>query len=536
MSAMRTRRWIVVIGFSLFLIIFAKNAWVTEDAYITFRSIEQVFAGNGPRWNPHERVQAFTSPLWFWVVAFFRLFSPDVFGNAILISALCCIMLLLVLWMSSGDPLQWLSAVLLLLCSNAFFDYTSSGLENVLGFLLLTSYMYFYQKFFTDLALQPRQQKQLFFYILLTACGMLLVRHDLSTLIVIPTILVWWKSARMLARRTRWRLAGTALLPFCGWSGFALLYYGAIFPNTAYAKLYTGIDKWVLAQKGLHYLLRSLQYDTITMIVITAAVILFIMNSKLHIKCLGSGICLNVAYIVYVGGDFMQGRFVSYAYLLAVIGFLSLGPLAAHCLPGLLARRLKYAVLCLYIGYMVLYPHTPMKSSWDYENTVCSADVCDERGMYFATSSLWQYLVNNTEPYFPQHVWSSLGYSFAQSPDKVFAVRAVGYLGYWAGTEKIIIDNLALSDPFLARLPMTTGAAWSIGHYPRFFPPGYLESVQHQSAEIADPDLNTFYQKITAITQSQSLWSWERIKTILELNMGHYQHYTEAYRKYTKAQ
>ena len=66
-----------------------KIAWVSEDAYIVFRSIEQLFDGNGPRWNPHERVQVFTSPLWYGVLCAARVASSNVFLNAVVVSILC---------------------------------------------------------------------------------------------------------------------------------------------------------------------------------------------------------------------------------------------------------------------------------------------------------------------------------------------------------------------------------------------------------------------------------------------------------------
>ena len=46
-------------GYALIIWFFIRNACVTEDAYIIFRSVEQLFAGNGA--EPNERVQAFTS-------------------------------------------------------------------------------------------------------------------------------------------------------------------------------------------------------------------------------------------------------------------------------------------------------------------------------------------------------------------------------------------------------------------------------------------------------------------------------------------
>src|SRR5262245_57547519 len=71
------------------LAVILNSAWVTEDAYITFRSIEQLFAGNGPRWNPHERVQVFTHPLWFILLSFWRVVSSNLYIGAIVLSLVC---------------------------------------------------------------------------------------------------------------------------------------------------------------------------------------------------------------------------------------------------------------------------------------------------------------------------------------------------------------------------------------------------------------------------------------------------------------
>lgn len=51
-----------VVSVLVYILVFLKNAWVGDDAYILFCSLEQLLDGNGPRWNPHERVQVFTSP------------------------------------------------------------------------------------------------------------------------------------------------------------------------------------------------------------------------------------------------------------------------------------------------------------------------------------------------------------------------------------------------------------------------------------------------------------------------------------------
>ena len=52
----------------LFLAVFLYG-WVTDDAFITFRVVRNFLAGDGPVYNLGERVQAYTHPLWFWLLS-----------------------------------------------------------------------------------------------------------------------------------------------------------------------------------------------------------------------------------------------------------------------------------------------------------------------------------------------------------------------------------------------------------------------------------------------------------------------------------
>ena len=45
---------------------------------------------------------------------------------------------------------------------------------------------------------------------------------------------------------------------------------------------------------------------------------------------------------------------------------------------------------------------------------------------------------------------------------------------------------------------------------------------------ISDPDLHEFYDKILIITRGE-LFSGERIRTILDMNLGRYDHLVESY-------
>lgn len=43
----------------------ALEAWVSDDAFITLRVVDDVLAGRGAVWNVGQRVQVYTHPAWF---------------------------------------------------------------------------------------------------------------------------------------------------------------------------------------------------------------------------------------------------------------------------------------------------------------------------------------------------------------------------------------------------------------------------------------------------------------------------------------
>ena len=66
---MRRRPYLAAAVFASLAAMALARAWITDDAFITFRVVEQLLAGHGPVYNVGERVQVFTHPLWFLVLA-----------------------------------------------------------------------------------------------------------------------------------------------------------------------------------------------------------------------------------------------------------------------------------------------------------------------------------------------------------------------------------------------------------------------------------------------------------------------------------
>ncbi len=513
---------VTAIAFGLvFLFVVLKNAWACDDSYIVFRSIEQLFAGHGPVWNPHERVQAFTSPLWFWLLSIPRMVSHDVYLNALCLSVVFIVLMLVVMRRAFRNDVKLVGAVLALLCCNGFMDFTTSGLENALAYFLIAFYFYHYIALFKDDRVLPTR--------LALAFGLALVtRHDLLLLFLPSFAYALVVERKRLVARTWLGVGLLAFGPLAAWSVFALVYYGAVFPNTALAKLHAGIPRGALALQGLRYLAASLRYDTIAIVIIIAA--LFVASrakAKPWATWLAFGVIANIAYVVSIGGDFMLGRFLSFAYLMCVMLLLGNVDLRSRTL----AANVGGIVLVI---YMLAYPHTPFKTGRSFSNEHQYHGIADERGVYFNATSIYKYTRYKSAPsgtklpYFPNQSSARKGYEIGQGPYGLTDSKMIGFFGYCAGTRMTVVDRMGLSDPLLARLPAAERKNWRIGHFFRAEIPGYYESIATGEPKIKDAQLNEFYKKLKIVTQGP-VFSSERFKTIVALNTGQYDHYLSSF-------
>jgi arabinofuranosyltransferase len=62
-----------------------------------------------------------------------------------------------------------------------------------------------------------------------------------------------------------------------------------------------------------------------------------------------------------------------------------------------------------------------------------------------------------------------------------------------------------------------------IGHLERPIPDGYLETLMTGENQLQDRNLAAYYDKLRLVTRGP-LFSWERLKTIVEMNLGKYDH------------
>jgi len=501
----------------LLVVTFLKLVWACDDSYIVFRSVEQFVAGHGPRWNPYERVQVFTSPAWYFVLVLFRAASSNVFLNVVTASAIATTLALASLRRLAGNAGTWLTAVAVLLGSNAFFDYTSSGLENPLCYAALALWLIALKRVAEAHRGSRAEVLTAGRWLLSLSAWVLLCRLDLVTLIAIPTIVAFERIRADIPGR-QWVVASLpGLLPFIAWQMFALVYYGTPFPNPAYAKLATGIPHAALWQHGLWYLAENARRDPESTVVITAAIVLLGRSRRGILRAVGAGIAIHVVYVVAVGGDFMLGRFLASAMFVSAAGLVWY----AHSLSTRSAWRVLAPIGGAAMVYAFAFVHTPANSPVGWTALPPHPHgVADERGVY-ARASLWAYVHRGGARTFPDIRWAREGLALRESGGCCAVRWSVGYFGYYAGIDKRIIDLFALCDPLLARLPANVSGQWRVGHYVRRVPRGYVESVWNGNRNvIADPDYRAFDNRVRLLTQSKTLFSRRRFAQITSMLTG----------------
>jgi arabinofuranosyltransferase len=102
-------------------------------------------------------------------------------------------------------------------------------------------------------------------------------------------------------------------------------------------------------------------------------------------------------------------------------------------------------------------------------------------------------------------------------------------ISIYYNSDMYLNDLYALGDPFLSKLPAVREDNWRIGHMWREAPVGYDDTVIFGSNKIKDESLREYYEVIRLVTRGP-VWDRERLRAVLDLNLGKYDHLIEEYR------
>lgn len=491
-----------------------KTAWVTEDAYITFRTVDNFIHGFGLTWNISERVQSFTHPLWMFLLSLIYFFTHEIYYSSLVLSFI--LSFAAIATFSSRISLSLtasIAGIFILTFSKAFVEYSSSGLENPLSHFILALFLWTF--FGTS---KPNSDN--FFILCLIAAFAALNRMD-AILIYLPSLFYYYTS--LTNKQREFFRAVTAFLPFLLWEAFSLFYYGSFFPNTAYAKLNTGIGGKALAMQGLYYFRDSLVLDPITLPVVLTGMLAPVLKKDPKNIALSAGILLYLVYIVKIGGDFMSGRFFTLPLFgsVAILSRYQFNP----------KKVLLFFIVI--IGTGISSAQIPVLSTSEYggdrTGIVNPHGISDERRAYYPHVGLLKSM--NKDPW-PDHRWAIAGMNANRTAEDLFQTNqqtdvslfqvgtTVGLYGYFAGPRVHIIDELSLCDPLLSRLPMAK-SEWRPGHFRRDIPDGYIETLVFKENRMRNASIGKFYDKLQYIICGP-LFDFKRMREIWHMNTGQY--------------
>ena len=496
-----------------------RVAWVGDDALITLRTLLNASHGWGWGFNITEAVQGYTHPLWFLLWLVLGSITGTWLLTVMVMGVVCTAAAVLVAFRggSSGPRILAVGGVLLL--SNAFVEYATSGLENSLGYLLFAAVIAI-----TWAAGDAPGGTRTGVALGLLTAALLLTRLD-YVLLLAPAAVVWVVAARGRPRTIA--AAGlAAATPLALWFCWAWLTYGYLLPSTFEAKTNLALPRRELLATGWHYLSFSLLHDPATMVLLVVGGALVAAWGGLLGRAWLVGIAAYLGYVVWIGGDFMIGRF------LAVPTFICAALVVRVRVPESVRVRLGRpdpqdavgwrpwgtAVVPLAVvavaGFLVGSPATvlapPAAARWDYYAVVLS----DERGVYadkFGT--LGDYLpdraADDGSPTAPPAraempstpLWqleSAAAHWPTRAPGEQPAIvgvdvacGALGAISIMSGARVHVVDQCALTDRFLATLPGGDPQVVALpGHHRRTIPDDYPEAVRTgDPTRVRDPVL-----------------------------------------------
>ncbi|MFY0672910.1 MAG: hypothetical protein JXQ87_05875 [Bacteroidia bacterium] len=486
----------------VFALLVVLNAWVCDDAFISFRTVDNFVNGFGLRYNVVERVQTFTNPLLVIILLPIHAIFKGISQDAIYYESLGLSFLLLGLFLYLLNllikSLLNRSIVLFLLCINVpIIDFFTSGLENSINYVLTVIVL---------LAIVKNKPNSIAFF----SGVMVLSRLDLL-IFVLPCIAYY----AIYEKRniSLFSFLGLFVFPWAAWEVFSLVYYGTPIPNSVIAKVGFDPSFKSVVYNDLNYLFGTYYWYPIAFLM---PIVLFL---NLDFKKNSQGFFLigACAYLLFPflgGGDFMAGRFQTVPTLALIV------------LSGVNGFKMDFRkVLALLLVVFFVHPNSLIgqfeKTATKGKKNNVFSKVADEKMFYFYNTSLMRKTLKRESI---SHTWLKLGEIDLgeRDMDSVIVWLMAGFKSYCAGSNKYITDKIGLTDPLLSRLPCNEPNEWRPGHATKKYPKGYLETILNTENLIEDEKIRVLYDDILLVTRSEELFTKERWAAIWRLNTGYH--------------
>ena len=427
-----------------------------DDAMISMRYAYNLAQGHGLVWNPSERVEGFTNPLWVGFMAIFHLFPIAASKISFYIQWSGALFLLATLFFVRGlveqftdELLPMLAAVIFTAFYGPLISWSLLGMEVSILTLILTAVLWLILR-------NGISRFSPWIYVLLAIST--LIRFDMAVpyLVILAVMFIVQKEYRR--QHLIWGL-GLLFLFLGGQTLARYLYYGEFLPNTYYLKV-TGWPFSLRIMRGLYTLIWFSYYSNWAFMLLPFTLLLF--RRDWQVVLLLAVLLGQMLYSVYVGGDAWENHGGANRYIA-------------------LAMPVFFALFSFSVQALIDRAVTSLGSTWRAENSGPLLYV-----LIFAMAMLhfnlllgdWRYIERwefNRKPDYvagnERNLAIALALQSTTTPGASVAVVGAGTIPYLL-PDHYAIDILGKTDPVIAKGPVS--ASMGIPDVP-FMRPGHMK-------------------------------------------------------------
>ncbi len=435
-----------------FVFVCISHKFIQDDAYISFRYIQNFVDGNGLVFNIGEKVEGYTNLLWVLILSFFVMLKFNVENTSQILSVIFGIIVLFATYYLSGliemkDDTKQLKKSkageadfsvkvfdiippVLLVFTGSFIFWSISGMESTMFISFCLLGIYYYLKghnsdtvnykfpLFILLATLTRPEGLYFFGLIMIHKLFFAFRENKT-----EGIKLFFSKNNLISYLVY-------IVPVIFYFIIRYSYYGYLFPNTYYAK--TGFSQEYL-NSGLEYFMKFFSSYLIYGVVLAAPLYLFKRKENIFEISLFYLIIISfILYVISVGGDVLkQNRFFLPVLPLIYILFAKFLTEIYIILKNKSGKQMAFASIVIVCAVMCIYYYSSQKVTLE-------SDIQSENGLVEK--------MKNTGAWFKSK-------QFELGRPLNLAATTIGAVSYFAGPNVNVIDLLGLTDREIAHNP-----------------------------------------------------------------------------------
>jgi arabinofuranosyltransferase len=422
---------ILILVFLALVLLAWSNRFIQDDAFISLRYADNLAHGKGLVWNDGERVEGYTNFLWTIILSIPLYLNLDPVKFSFVFGLCLFVLSLYLTWRLAGILLHSrhlaLLVVVFLGTNHSFSSYATGGMETQLQTCLFLACLFV---FFDSIIKKEWSAASLCLLSVLLSLA-LLTRLDSALLLVVilpRTLFQIWQRKDNPAQKSLLvvYLLGPLIVLVGAWLIWKMRLYGSLLPNTFYVK----VASLNSLKRGVIYVglfLYSYWLVPFPFLFLVFRKRLFLERNRVRLL-LSIVIILWLIYVVAVGGDFMEFRFIVPVLPLIFIQIVGLIFLDVRGIK--LQIVLVLLVLAGSLHHALTFTNPPLRR-YDIESTKGLSDLLtQDRTDWIGIGKV-------------------LGDSFDHDANVTIATTAAGAIPYYSHLKSI--DILGLNDQWVAR-------------------------------------------------------------------------------------